>query len=266
MADVLVLCYHAVSERWPADLAVTPGALEEQLTDLVGRGYRGATFREAMESPPARRTVAVTFDDAYRSVAELALPILDRLGLPGTVFVPTDFPGSSGPMAWPGIDGWLGGPHEHELVGLSWPELERLADAGWEVGSHTCSHPRLTRLDGAALARELRESRAECEARIGEPCLSLAYPYGDVDARVAAAARDAGYRFAAGLPEGRYVRDPLAWPRVGVYAGDSLARFRRQTSPSTRRLKAVAPGLAASLGRVRRAVTAVARRSPIGAR
>ena len=260
MADVLVLCYHAVSERWPADLAVTPGALEQQLADLLSRGYAGATFREAMEAPPARKTVAVTFDDAYRSVAELAFPILARLGLPATVFVPTDFPVAGRPMAWPGIDGWLGGPHEEELVGLSWTELEGLADAGWEVGSHTCSHPRLTQLDGTALHGELRESRAECETRLGRPCLSLAYPYGDVDARVVAAAGEAGYRFAAGLPEGRYVRSPLAWPRVGIYQADSLGRFRRQTSPWTRRLKAVSPGLATGLGSARAFVTSISRR------
>ena len=92
MSDVLVLCYHAVSPRWPADLSVTPEAFERQLQLLVDRGYRGATFHEAVTSPPTSRTVAVTFDDAYLSVLELAKPIMDRLGLVGTVFVPTDYP------------------------------------------------------------------------------------------------------------------------------------------------------------------------------
>ena len=54
------------------------------------RGYRGATFEDAVSAPPARRTLAVTFDDAYLSVLELGKPILDRLGLVATVFVPTD--------------------------------------------------------------------------------------------------------------------------------------------------------------------------------
>ena len=51
MSDVLVLCYHAVSPRWPADLSVTPEAFERQLQLLVGRGYRGATFHDAVTSP-----------------------------------------------------------------------------------------------------------------------------------------------------------------------------------------------------------------------
>src|SRR4051794_10014240 len=109
MTDVLVLCYHAVSPDWPAHLSVTPEHFEEQLELLVRRGYRGATFLEAITAPPARRTVAITFDDAYRSVLELALPIMRRLGLPGSIYVPTDWPGRPGPMRWEGIDHWVGG-------------------------------------------------------------------------------------------------------------------------------------------------------------
>ncbi len=260
MADVLVLCYHAVSERWPAELAVTPEALESQLKYLLGRGYRGATFQEAIEAPPGPRTVAVTFDDAYRSVGELAYPILAELGLPGTVFVPTDFPDTGRAMRWPGIDRWLGGPHEHELMALAWLELEQLCDAGWEVGSHTCSHPRLTALDQEELERELRHSRTLCETRLRRRCDSLAYPYGDVDGRVVGAAREAGYRFATDLPERMRSPTALVWPRVGVYQADSLERFKRQVSPWTRRLQVAAPGLASRLGRARGSLTSATRR------
>jgi peptidoglycan/xylan/chitin deacetylase (PgdA/CDA1 family) len=63
MSDVLVLCYHAVSVRWPAELSVTPERLEEQLRLLVRRGFKGATFHQAVIAPPAPRTLAVTFDD-----------------------------------------------------------------------------------------------------------------------------------------------------------------------------------------------------------
>src|SRR5205807_2801894 len=52
VSDLLVLCYHAVSERWPADLSVTPVSLREQLGSLVARGYRGLTFADAVLGPP----------------------------------------------------------------------------------------------------------------------------------------------------------------------------------------------------------------------
>jgi peptidoglycan/xylan/chitin deacetylase (PgdA/CDA1 family) len=237
VSDVLVLCYHALSERWPAALSTTPERFEAQLELLLRRGYRPATFERAVLDPPARRTMAVTFDDAYRSVLELARPIMDRLGVPGTVFAPTDWVGREVPMTWDGIDQWLGGPHEQELLCLGWPELRELADAGWEVGSHTCSHPRLTTVDDEHLAAELRDSRAGCEEGMGRPCRSIAYPYGDVDARVVEATRSAGYELAAALPKRHGSRDPLDWPRVGVYNVDDLRRFRLKVSPLVRRLR-----------------------------
>ena len=233
-----MLCYHALSERWPAALSTTPERFGAQLELLLGRGYEPATFSDAVERAPAGgRTVAVTFDDAYRSVLELAQPIMDRLGVPGTVFAPTDWVGREEPMTWDGIDQWLGGPHEQELLCLGWPELRELADGGWEVGSHTRSHPRLTTVDDGRLSGEVRDSRAACEEGMGRPCRSIAYPYGDVDARVIEAARAAGYEFAAALPKRHGSRNPLDWPRVGVYHGDDLRRFKLKVSPLLRRLR-----------------------------
>jgi peptidoglycan/xylan/chitin deacetylase (PgdA/CDA1 family) len=228
---VLVLCYHAVSDRWPAPLAVRPGRLEAQLRSLRLRGYHGATFYEAVSSPPAAKTMAVTFDDAFSSVLDLAFPILERAGVPGTVFVPTAFADGGQALRWAGIDHWSDGPYAPELTALTWAQLRALADAGWEIGSHTRTHPRLTQLDGAALATELERSRADCERGTGRPCRSLAYPYGDVDERVIEATRRAGYEVAAGLPARPGPPLPLSWPRVGVYHADALWRFSLKTVP-----------------------------------
>lgn len=248
MRDRLVLCYHALSERWPAALSTTPERFAAQLADLRRRGYAGTTFSALAAGRAPRRAVAVTFDDGYASVRELAKPLLDAHGWPATIFVPTDFPGSGRPLAWEGTDRWLGTDHEHELRGLGWDELRALAAAGWEVGSHTRSHPRLTRLDDATLRDELAGSRAACAEQLGD-CRSLAYPYGDADARVVRAAADAGYTTAALLAVP--VRDrPLAWGRVGVYHVDDRRRFRLKTARVTRML---GPWPGRALARARRA-------------
>lgn len=238
MSDVLVLSYHAVSERWPAALSVTPDAFERQLGVLAGRGYHGATFGDAIAAARPGKTVAVTFDDGYRSVITQALPILKALGLPATVFVPTDFVGTERPMSWPGIDRWLGGPHEQELAPLSWDELGTLREHGWEVGSHTCSHPYLTRLDQGRLGDELTRSRERCEEMLGAPCVSLAYPYGDHDDCVVEAAEAAGYLHACIVPRRLPAPSRLAWPRVGVYHDDGGLSFRLKVSPGVRWLRA----------------------------
>jgi peptidoglycan/xylan/chitin deacetylase (PgdA/CDA1 family) len=238
MGNPLVLCYHAVSERWPASLSVTPEALEGQLRFLSRSGFKGETFERAVSRGSDGRTVAITFDDAYESVFELARPILDDVGFPATVFVPTDYPARLGqPMAWDGIDTWLDGPYERELRPMSWEQLGVLAEAGWEIGSHTCSHPRLPSLGDELLRRELFESRSMVAERLGRPCGTLAYPYGDHDERVVEAARAAGYAAAGTLP-GRLPRaQRLAWPRIGIYHGDDERRFRIKASAVVRRLR-----------------------------
>ncbi len=238
MNDLLILCYHAVHPSWPAELSVTPHALELQVAELARRGYRGVSFSEALSRPPEGSVVAITFDDGYRSVLELAKPILDRHGYPGTLFVPTDWPDDGGPMRWKGIEHWLGTPHEQEMRALGWPELGELAAAGWEIGSHTCSHPHLPELDETGLAHELRASKARIEAELGRPCSSLAYPFGEADARVVDATREAGYRWAGTIPRVLPPPRPLLWPRVPIFHDDDIRRFRAKVSPSLRRLRA----------------------------
>src|SRR3954465_10775849 len=124
--DVLVLFFHAPSDSRPAALAPPPGRFEEQLRSLLDRGYRGETFTASITEATGKRTFAVTFDDAYRSVLELAYPIMSRLGVPGTVFAPTDWVGRDEPMQWDGIDQWLGGDHEHELLCMSRAQLSEI--------------------------------------------------------------------------------------------------------------------------------------------
>jgi peptidoglycan/xylan/chitin deacetylase (PgdA/CDA1 family) len=215
---------------------------------------RALTFAAAVEAGRGERVVAFTFDDAYLSVLEAAHPVLARAGAPGTVFVPTGHVGTRRPMAWPGIDHWLGGPHARELVPLQWPELSDLSAAGWEIGSHTHRHPRLTTLDDEQLRDELVASRQTCEERIGRACPSIAYPYGDVDDRVAAATARAGYRFGAALPGRLWDRDPLRWPRLGIYHDDRGWRFDAKVSPCLRRARSsprIGPALEAALARSR---------------
>lgn len=252
--DLVVLCYHGLSETWPETTSVRPADFAAQIESFAAAGYRGATLAEALVAPPARKTLAVTFDDALTSVWEHAREPLARLGIPGTVYVPTDYPDSGRPMGWPGFDCWLGGEHEGELACMSWSQLHDLAAAGWEIGSHTCSHPRLSRLGEEQIATELTESRRVCEERIGAPCRSLAYPYSDYDERAVRAAAAVGYRCAVSVPRGPQPVLPFEWPRVGVYRGEDARRVRlrawsRRLGPSpASRLLLAAGGLRRSRG------------------
>jgi peptidoglycan/xylan/chitin deacetylase (PgdA/CDA1 family) len=238
MDDLLVLCYHGISETWPASTSVRPEDFERQLSGFVRQGYGGATLSDALTARHAEKTLVVTFDDAHRSVLEFAAPVMARLGIPGTVFVPTAYPGSDRPMGWDGYDKWLGTEHEKELLCMNWDELRGLDADGWEIGSHTRTHPRLSRIGDDEIAVEMIDSRKACEESIGVPCTSIAYPYSDYDERAVRAASAAGYRFAVTVPRGPRAVLPLEWPRVGVYHGESARRVRLRV-----RARRLAPAL-----------------------
>lgn len=248
MGDVLVLCYHGLSDTWPAATTVTREDFVAQLELLTRRGWRGATLVEALTAPSDDRVMVVTFDDAHRSVLELAAPAMERLGIPGTVFVPTDYAGTDIPMGWAGYDEWMGTEHEDELLCLGWDDLRGLAAKGWEIGSHTCSHPKLTQIGDDQLAFELSRSKEICEREMGVRCHSIAYPYSYADERVYAAARAARYELGVTVPLGAVAPLPLAWPRVGVYHGEDARRamlriWRRRHGAADRALT-VATGAA----------------------
>ncbi len=252
MTDLLILCYHAVSRDWPTEFAVSPAQLEAQLRFFSRRGYRASTLSAALERPAAAKTLVVTFDDAYASVRERALPVMSALGVPATVYVPTGYVAAEGALQWESMQRWLGTAHEDELRCMSWENLRELAAAGWEIGSHTSTHPRLPSLPDAELAAELADSRARCEEEIQRPCRALAYPFSAYDRRVMDAARAAGYGSATildnhlAIPAGSLPRrgeatEMFGLLREGVYRRDGRARLWAKTSPLARRLRASRP-------------------------
>jgi peptidoglycan/xylan/chitin deacetylase (PgdA/CDA1 family) len=215
-AQPLILAYHAVSSAWRSPLAVSETVLERQLRHLRSRGYVGLTLSEAERRrlsgtlPP--RSAVFTFDDGYASTLR-ALPILAEHGFPGTVFLVTGFLDGGRRLSWFGIDEPDG--NEPELRSLSWQEAETLQAAGWEIGSHTQTHPLLTSLDDDACRWELESSRAAIEERLGA-CEVLAYPYGVADRRVAEAARRSGYRVGVTLSFVQLRDEPLLRSRTGL--------------------------------------------------
>jgi peptidoglycan/xylan/chitin deacetylase (PgdA/CDA1 family) len=98
----VVLLYHRVDERPDVhDLSVTAELFEEQLSSLA-RECRVMPLDELLASAGRgpERAVAITFDDGYVDTLEKALPILERLGLPATVFATTRWLESPGEYWW----------------------------------------------------------------------------------------------------------------------------------------------------------------------
>ncbi len=204
----LVLCYHAVSQAWGHRLSIQPDLLLSQVRALS-----------------RLRTVRVTFDDAFSSAAAV-FPHLHRLGVPVQIFVCTGYAHDGAPLAIPELQG----DDPTELATMDWDALRAHAEEGVAIGSHTVSHPHLRTLSDTELRRELSDSKAEIEAQLGRACTELAYPYGEHDARVRAAARAAGYDSAFSLWGGRR-GNPYAVRRLDLYRRHSPVRALLMTTP-----------------------------------
>lgn len=227
----LILCYHAVSSLPRFELAVSEEQLAHQLATLRRRGYVGLTFAESERARLAgrvpKRTVVLTFDDGFASTLR-ARPALEEAGFPGTVFVVTDFVESGTPLSF--IPNGSSLEAAGELAPLGWSDLAELRDLGWEVGSHTVTHPRLPDLAAPELQRELELSRELIERHLGS-CETLAYPYGVANERVAVAAAEAGYLAACTLTGAHRIDQRFRRSRVGIYRNDEGLRARAKLSP-----------------------------------
>jgi peptidoglycan/xylan/chitin deacetylase (PgdA/CDA1 family) len=114
---------------------------------------------------------------------------------------------------------------------MDWPEAKALADSGLvEMGSHTVNHPILAQVPEEESRREIAESKADIESRLGRPCRLFAYPNGsaaDFSERDRSLVRAAGYLGAvsqiAGLNSAG--TDPYACRRVNIGLGHTPELF-----------------------------------------
>jgi peptidoglycan/xylan/chitin deacetylase (PgdA/CDA1 family) len=248
----VMLAYHAVSDRWRSPLAVSQPAFAEQMAYFRRREYAAFTFAAAEDLrrngtlPP--KSLVISFDDAFASL-QLVLPLLDRYGWPATVFVVTDFATSGRPLEWHGLGG--GADSEGEREGLVWDQLRGLVERGWEIGSHTVSHPLLPMLSRCQVMDELARSRAQIAREIGE-CRTLAYPFGVANDEVAAIAETAGYHAACTLRGTQRRDEPMLRPRLRLDSTHRGFRLRPAASDMNRRLRRSRAAHIASLARRRR--------------
>jgi len=204
---------------------VTPEALAEQCTWLTRHKtvlpLQDAVARLDRTGRLPRGTTALTFDDGFASLHEHALPVLQRLRLPWTVFLVAQTLTPGGQR----VD-WVDTPPDHELATLTLDQVRQMQAAGVSFESHSYSHADLTTLSYDDCVRDLRESRELLEDLLGRPVRLLAYPRGRHNEDVRTAARRAGYSHAFSLPETREPSGPYAVPRVGVHHGNGLAHLR----------------------------------------
>jgi peptidoglycan/xylan/chitin deacetylase (PgdA/CDA1 family) len=191
-------------------------------------GARVLPLRDAVrllaagELPP--RAVALTFDDGYASVLELAWPELLRRGLPATLFAVSGYLDATRRLPWDRHHA-----ESEDSVRLASAAMVReSAAAGLDIGSHTVSHRWLPTATADEIKDEVTASKTALEDLLGDPVTGFAYPMGGWTPAVRDAVAAAGYELAVTCDRGRTPRghDPLLLRRA--FAFDRFQDFRMQ--------------------------------------
>jgi peptidoglycan/xylan/chitin deacetylase (PgdA/CDA1 family) len=197
---VPVLLFHDVSTetagKYPG-ITISPARFRELMARLATRGYSGISARDWLYARDTgqglpNKPVLITFDDAYRSIAEHALPILAAYGFRATVFVVTDLIGRSNEWDRPR---WRGLP----LMDLQ--QIRAWSTRGMEFGSHGTRHHDLTALAAEELLHEIQSSQHQLASVVGAPIVSFAYPFGRYNGAVQRVVAET-YRLAFTIEQG----------------------------------------------------------------
>jgi len=203
---VPILMYHVIGP--PAGDETYPGLFLDtvdfraQVNWLAENGYTAVTLVQVQNAwydggtlPP--KPIVLSFDDGYLGQYLDAMPILSRQGWAGLLNLKAE-----------GSD-------------LSSKQVGKMIQAGWEIASHTITHPDLTTLDSTSLETELVDSKRRLEKDLGIRIVNFCYPAGKYDDRVAEAVEAAGYRGATTVDPGLGRSNmPFELQRVRIDRGD----------------------------------------------
>jgi len=191
-----ILTYHRFAQDCPSPLCMPAAAFRAQMRYLKDNRYHVLSADELLafvqhRRPLPPRSVLITIDDGYRSVYEIAYPILREFDFSAVLFIYTEL-----------ID--------VSPIALTWNQLEEMRRNGFAVGSHTIRHSDLTLPregeSGAEFAarveNELVGSKQVLDRRLGQDTWLLAYPYGNYDPKVVASSQRAGYKLAMSVKRG----------------------------------------------------------------
>lgn len=221
--------YHRFGDgRYPST-NISLADFRAHLQVLKEEGYQVITLGELVERLASgrgvpERTAALSVDDVYRSFLDGALPLLREFNYPATLFISSSLVGG---------DDYL-----------TWPEIDRLAAEGFEIGNHSARHDYLLdREPGesrqawrARVKQDLATSQEDFERQLGFQPELFAYPYGEYNPELMELVRDRGFRAAFGQQSGVISagQDRFALPRfpmAGPYTDPEKFKAKLEMRP-----------------------------------
>ncbi|MBW3811938.1 polysaccharide deacetylase family protein [Aeromonas hydrophila] len=221
--EMPVIMYHRFiehdSEKGGHGTWMPIAMFEKHLRLLKWLGYETLTFRDLADKgfihrlQYGKKYLMITADDGYQDNLTRMLPLLEKYGYKAVVYVVT----GEGYNRW---DVEQASNPDTRVDLMNGEQLKALTASGHvEIGGHTLTHPRLSKLAPEQQAHEIQENKRQLEALLGHPLLSFAYPYGDMDESAKEQAIAAGYRFAVATNSGPRAmhQDPFRIRRIAIF-------------------------------------------------
>ena len=223
----VVIFYHSVKKEYMSQF-------EKQMAYLASKCKVVEPSRVRETPAKGQETlVAITFDDAFVSIFENAIPIMKKHGFTAGISVPTGNLGQA--PRWEILDNCA---DKNETV-MSQEQIAELSSDGFEIFSHTVSHPLLTEIGEDRLRSELVDSKEKLERIIGREVVGVSYPHGAHDERVCNAAKRAGYKLGFTI-EPQMVDGSVDNMKIGrfeVSPANSVLMFRLKVNGAYRTVK-----------------------------
>lgn len=206
--QIPILMYHYIrdyqnpEDKIGVNLSVSSANFEKQLQELKKENYQTIDF-SALKNPESlpAKPIILTFDDGYTDAYSAAFPLLKKYGFQATFYIVTGFVDKTGY--------------------LTKGEILKMTGDGMNIGSHTISHPDLTKLSPEKARKEIWESKAKFK-EWGIEAKDFAYPAGKYNEEVVKMVKEAGYQSAVTTQSGKAKNtdDFLSLPRVRVENND----------------------------------------------
>jgi peptidoglycan/xylan/chitin deacetylase (PgdA/CDA1 family) len=195
---IFILVYHRIDNYQGGlkSLYVKPKIFEKQMKYLFSRGYKTTTlseFKNALQRNDKKflkKRFCITFDDGYEDLLN-AYPILKKYDYKATVYVHTKAI----------QDGFYTYPHMVSAKMISVEQLKSIMDV-FEVGSHTASHPDLSKCSDDEIVKELKESKDFLERNLKIEVKHFCYPFGKVFSNYEEILKKEGFETAVTLNNG----------------------------------------------------------------
>ncbi len=188
--SAVAVMYHRFGENEYPSTNIRIQQFKSHVQEMTSDKYNVMSLEKIITNlqagkPLPDRSVAITIDDAYSSVYEIAWPMLKSAGLPFTIFMSAD-----------PVDQGKGGY-------MSWDQLREMSQSPLvDIAGHSLRHAHLAEINIQTAQHDIQSDFQRIKDEIGKAPALFSYPYGEASTELMNIVKETGYISAFGQHSG----------------------------------------------------------------